>query len=211
MSIENWTRWMLSFPVVYTHYGDFQFGFHEREVFAAHREIVVTVNDLDSITGSSGVIAWELGEKNIHLILMWSVPYNLNFFNAHFGFGMVHLTTKFTRDMLPYWYRRMYEGDPGSYKRGEAGTSLVYKHHDVFILGHLEADSYQPVLNVSVMPWSTKNLAPSIWHQLYLQTVRDREAQPFSKASSPNFHTYSECADMDQDSMLSIKQSRVYV
>ena len=27
------------------------------------------------------------------------------------------------------------------------------------------------------MPWSTKNLAPSIWHQLYLQTVREKEAQ----------------------------------
>ena len=26
------------------------------------------------------------------------------------------------------------------------------------------------------MPWSTKNLAPSIWHQLYLQTVREKEA-----------------------------------
>lgn len=94
ISIENWSRWMLAFPVVYTHYGDFQFGYHEREVFAAHREIIVSVNDLDSITGSSGVIAWELGDKNIHLIVMWSIPYNLGFFNAYFGFGMVHLSTK---------------------------------------------------------------------------------------------------------------------
>ena len=65
----------------------------------------------DSITGTSGVIAWELGRKNIHLIVMWSVPYNLNFYSAYFGFGMVRLSTKFTRDMLPYWYRRMYDGD----------------------------------------------------------------------------------------------------
>ena len=39
---------------------NFQYGFHEREVFPAHREIVVAVNELDSITGSSGTIAWEL-------------------------------------------------------------------------------------------------------------------------------------------------------
>ena len=64
-------------------------------------------------------------------------------------------------------------------RRGQAGENLVYKHHDVFILGQLEADGYEPVLNVSVMPWSTKNLAPSVWHQLYLQTVREREAQPY--------------------------------
>ena len=98
----------------------------------------------------------------------------------HFGFGMVHLSTKFTRDMLPYWYKRMYAGDPGTFRRGRAGDSLVYKHHDVFILGHLEKDTYEPVLNISVMPWSTKNLAPSVWHQLYLQTVREKEAQPYS-------------------------------
>ena len=97
--------------------------------------------------------------------------------------GMVHLSTKFTRDMLPYWYKRMYDGEPGTFKRGQAGQSIVYKHQDVFILGHLEKDTYHPVLNISVMPWNTKNLAPSIWHQLYMQTVREREASPLSGAS----------------------------
>ena len=87
--------------------------------------------------------------------------------------------------MLPYWYRRMYEGDPsGTFKTGQAGESLVFKHHDVFILGHLEESTYEPVLNVTVMPWSTKNLAPSIWHQLYLQSMRDRMAQPYSGSAS---------------------------
>ena len=181
ISIENWSEWMLSFPVTFTQYGGFQFGYHEREVFAAHREVVIAINEDDSITGSSGVIAWELGDKNIHFIAMWSIPYNLNFYNAYFGFGMVHLNTKFTQDMLPYWYRRMYEGDPaGTFKRGVAGESLVFKHHDVFVLGHLETNTYEPVLNISVMPWSTKHLAPSIWHQLYLQTMRERQAQPYS-------------------------------
>jgi len=52
ISIENWTKWLLSFPVTYANSGDFQFGFHEREVFAAHREIVIAANELDSITGA---------------------------------------------------------------------------------------------------------------------------------------------------------------
>lgn len=184
ISVENWSKWMLSFPVVYTQYGHFQYGFHEREIFPSHREIVVSVNELDSITGSSGTIAWELGHKNIHFIVMWSVPYNLMFYDAYFAIGMVHLSTKFTRDMLPYWYKRMYDGDPGTFKRGKAGHSIVYKHQDVFILGQLERGTYQPVLNISVMPWSTKNLAPSIWHQLYLQTVRERESQPHVSTGS---------------------------
>ena len=54
-----------------------------------------------------------------------------------------------------------------------------------------EPDTYHPVLNVSVMPWSTKNLAPSVWHQLYLQTVRERDAQPYSGGSSAALGTGS--------------------
>lgn len=69
MSIENWSQWMLSFPVVYTQYGDFQYGFHEREVFPAHREIVVSVNELDSITGSSGTMRGNLDIRTFILLL----------------------------------------------------------------------------------------------------------------------------------------------
>lgn len=178
--VENWTKWLLCYPVVYHHYGGFQGNFHEREVFPAHREIVIPVHEKDSITGTSGTIAWELGDKNIHFIVMWSIPYNMNFYNAYFALGMVHLSTKFSRDMLPYWYRRMYEGESGAFKRASAGDSIIFKHEEVFILGQLELDSYQPILNISVMPWSTKDLAPSVWHKLYLQTVREKVAQPYS-------------------------------
>ena len=31
---------------------------------------------------------------------------------------------QFTADMLPYWYGRMYDGEPGSFKRGQAGENL---------------------------------------------------------------------------------------
>ena len=66
---------------------------------------MITVNNGDnSFTGTSGTIAWELEEQNVHLIVMWSVPYNLNIYNSYFGIGVVQLTTRFTRDMLPYWY-----------------------------------------------------------------------------------------------------------
>ena len=147
ISVENWSKWMLSFPVVYTQYGDFQYGFHEREIFPSHREIVVSVNELDSITGSSGTIAWELGHKNIHFIVMWSIPYNLVFYDAYFAIGMVHLSTKFTRDMLPYWYKRMYDGDPGK-KSGKSIENQVSLYVRVrwdkwcFLLGGTKLDIF---------------------------------------------------------------------
>jgi len=48
-------------------------------------------NDGADLEGTSGVVAWEIGEKKLHLIVMWSVPYNLAFYDAHFGFGVVPL------------------------------------------------------------------------------------------------------------------------
>ncbi len=50
--------------------------------------------------------------------------FNLDF-RPYFGIGMVHLNTKFTKDMLPYWYRRMYDGEPGTFKRGRGGQGPI--------------------------------------------------------------------------------------
>ena len=64
-------------------------GYHERGVFPSHSEVVVMVNDEESkFTGTSGTIAWTLEDENIHLIVMWSVPYNLKIYNSYFGIGV---------------------------------------------------------------------------------------------------------------------------
>ena len=65
-------------------------------MFPSHREVVVTVNDKDSsFTGTSGTIAWQLEEENVHLIVMWSLPYNLNIYNSYYGLGVVQLSTRY--------------------------------------------------------------------------------------------------------------------
>ena len=163
--------------------------FHEREVFPSHREVLIALNNGDkSFTGTSGTIAWELEEQNVHLIVMWSVPYNLNIYNSYFGIGVVQLTTRFTRDMLPYWYKQMIENKQGrSFQRGVGGGHLVYKHEDFFVIGEF-GTGYHPMLNIrysisfidsnlsyfvnSIMPWQTKDLSPSIWHKLYIDSLR---------------------------------------
>ena len=134
--------------------------FHEREVFPSHREVLITVNNGDkSFTGTSGTIAWELEEQNVHLIIMWSVPYNLNIYNSYFGIGVVQLTTRFTRDMLPYWYKQIIENKQGrSFQRGVGGGHLVYKHEDFFVIGEF-GTGYHPVLNIRYkIPYILSNI-----------------------------------------------------
>ena len=79
-------------------------------------------------TGTSGTVAWELEEQGVHLILMWSVPYNLNIYNSYFGIGVVQLTTRLSRDMLPYWYDQMISRRLGrTFQRGgEGGPAILY-------------------------------------------------------------------------------------
>ena len=62
---------------------------------------------LSSFTGTSGTLSWELENTGVHIVIMWSVPYNLNIYNSYFGIGVVQLKTKFTPDMLTYWYDQM--------------------------------------------------------------------------------------------------------
>ena len=107
------------------------------------------VNDKETkFTGTSGTIAWELEEENVHLIVMWSVPYNLKIYNSYFGIGVVQLSTRFTRDMLPYWYKQMIDNKQGrTFQRGQPGHNLVYKHEKFFIIGHFD-NGYHPVINI---------------------------------------------------------------
>ena len=59
---------------------------------------------------------------------------------------------RFTRDMLPYWYRQMIHNKMGrTFQRGQGGDNLVYKHEKFFILGHFQT-GYHPVLNIRLGP-----------------------------------------------------------
>jgi len=189
INIENWTKWLLGYPVFYFKHGTFQKGFHEREVFPSHREIVITGNEAEhSFTGTSGIIGWEL-DQNVHLLVMWSIPYNLGIFNAYMGIGVVRLTTRFTQDMLPYWYSEMIDQEQGRvFQRGSPGSNILFRHENFFVVANLE-EGYQTMLNVSVMPWSTKDLAPSIWHKLYLDSLRpEMKSEAYSSCCERRLH-----------------------
>ena len=164
INIENWSKWLLGNPVSYSKYGSFLPGmeinkvpeikvkvsaFHPREVFPSHREVAIAVSNLDSsFTGTSGTFALQLGTQSVHLIVMWSVPYNLKIYNSYFGIGVVNLGTTFSRDMMPYWYRQMIGYEKGrSFQRGCGGKNIVFKHEEMFVIARFE-QGYHPVLNI---------------------------------------------------------------
>ena len=123
--------------------------FSPREVFPSHRESAIAGSvDSSRFTGTSGTIAWHLGDRSTYLIVMWSVPYNLKIFNSYFAIGMVKMSTAFNKDMLPYWYRKMISYQRGRlFRRGEEGTSVVFEEEDVFVIAKF-GKGYQTILNI---------------------------------------------------------------
>ena len=183
ISIENFSRWNLSNPRVLNESGEFQYGFHAREILPARREIVVSVDELNSTMGSSGAIAWEIRYKNtstrilrIYLIVSWDIPYNLLFDDAKFGFRMIGSCKPLTSDML-FRCDELDERLITEYKRGRAGELITCKNPYAYIVGNLAMNTYHPVMNISVLPTTTKNFAPSIRRQLYQQFKGERSTQ----------------------------------
>ena len=148
-------------------------------MFPSHSEMVVMVNDnKNSFTGTSGTIAWELEEENVHLIVMWSIPYNLRLYNSYFGIGVVQLSTRyslssltsvllpimvrFSRDMLPYWYKQMIENKQGrTFQRGKGGEVLLFKHEKFFVIGNF-GTGYHPIVNIRQGPCLKYTFNPKI-------------------------------------------------
>ena len=62
------------------------------------RQFWIFRNICSRVLKLSGTMAWRLGGHQAHLIVMWSIPYNLNIFNSYFAVGMVKLNSKFRQE-----------------------------------------------------------------------------------------------------------------
>ena len=172
------------------------------------------VNDKESkFTGTSGTIAWELEEENVHLIVMWSVPYNLRIYNSYFGVGVVQLSTRsvyvdyiYNISIIYLQYLQVHPrhaallvqaddrehpgqifpereagGEPGVQAREvlhhrTLRPRLPSSHKHQVDSTNLETRLQPNYIRGSVMPWQTKDLSPSIWHKLYVDSLRTTAA-----------------------------------
>ena len=96
---------------------------------------------------------------------MWSVPFNLNIHDSYFAVGMIFNRGRFASSS--YWFNQMYYSEKGPYKRGRGGQSITFENSAVLVHGYMEASTYHPILNISVIPQVRYKLAPAIWRQLY--------------------------------------------
>ena len=139
----------------------------------SHKEAVIAISNRNVMfTGVSGSVVWVLGNSDVCITLMWSIPYNLKLFNSYFSVGVFPLeAANITSTFLAHWYTQMINYPRGTYfERKSAGQTVVVRHKNMFAVAKL-GSGYKPILSMTIMPWKTQNLSPFIWHKLYMDTL----------------------------------------
>ena len=88
-----------------------------------------TIFQYGTATGSCGTISWQIEGLKLRLIVMWSVPFNLNVHSSYLAVGMVYNEGRFSSS--DYWFNQMYYGTHGPFKRAEAGQAITFENDKV--------------------------------------------------------------------------------
>jgi hypothetical protein len=101
-------------------------------------------------TGTCGTVSWQIEHLDTRLIVMWSVPFNYNIHDSYFAVGMIFNRGRFTSSS--YWFNQMYYSVKGPYKRGHGGQNITFENSAIVVHATMEASTYHPMLNISVLP-----------------------------------------------------------
>lgn len=165
LNIENWTAWNLKDALPHNHCGYIDESYTAVNVRPATREVMLGYKQSGTATGTCGTVSWQVEHLDTRLIIMWSVPFNYNIHNSYFAVGMIFNRGKFSSSS--YWFNQMYYSEKGPYKRGSGGQTITYENSAIVVVAHMEASTYHPMLNISVIPQVPYKLAPKVWKRLY--------------------------------------------
>ena len=98
-----------------------------------------TIFQYGTATGSCGTISWQIEGLKLRLIVMWSVPFNLNVHSSYLAVGMVYNEGRFSSS--DYWFNQMYYGTHGPFKRAEAGQAITFENDKVCLIIKIAAMS----------------------------------------------------------------------
>lgn len=167
LNVENWSRYTMLDSQTDIHCGSVLQQFSATNVYPGYREVTLGVGT-QVFGGTCGTISWQIVELSIRLIVMWSVPFNLNLYDTYLGLAMIYNQGTFSSSS--YWFKKMYYSNIGPHVRGEGGKIIMYENSHLTIYGYIEAWTYHPMLNISVIPQRKYNLAPSVINKLYNPT-----------------------------------------
>ncbi|KAH3751516.1 tereporin-Ca1-like [Dreissena polymorpha] len=86
MEVSNFTPYVLGDPKVTTNSGGITMS--PKVIQPNYKEAMVATKTAYSTGGTFGVVSWEIAEKSRRIVVMWSVPYNHNFYSNWLAVGI---------------------------------------------------------------------------------------------------------------------------
>ncbi|XP_023272034.1 DELTA-sagatoxin-Srs1a-like [Seriola lalandi dorsalis] len=104
----------------------------------------------DTARGAVGVFTYDVVNKSTKevtekIAVMFSVPYDFNFYSNWFAVGVFGKDTKCDHDL----YHNMYNNEENKFSRKKGGCCVSYKNDRITILATM-SDSFQPDMKVEV-------------------------------------------------------------
>nr|AXS67879.1 coluporin-7 [Colubraria reticulata] len=167
--VENWTRFPLVSPSVYHRYGVSFTGNAPADIQPGMKEVFTTRKKSLATSGTTGVASWLVQKARRRFVLMWSAPYDFNFYSNWMALG---LTPKHITEVSygPLWYDRMYyKSSYGHLEFTRHKTSITHSDDQFEIEGTM-TQSHHVVMNVVFKPVKDKDLAPKLLEALRLST-----------------------------------------
>ena len=174
IQVENWSRFRLAEPSVEIEHGVVLGNLPPGPVGPGKQDISI-IGNRRALTGTNGVIRWKIGsESDKVLSVMWSVPYNMQFWSTWVGVGISGT------DDLPT-YKEMYSNkDDKRYRTEKSGSEFEFSEGNFIVFAFMDGGARsKPVLHLGLGPIKEDDVASSIRKKLGLPVTRkDDENHP---------------------------------
>ena len=111
----------------------------------------------NTATGCSGTVSWKIGESNKMFVIMFSVPYNQDFYKNKIGIGIFPVSN------TESFFQSMYYGKEINFQRKQFfhdTNSIKYEDQDFIVYGNM-GSAHKPSIEIQFFPKTKENLAES--------------------------------------------------
>ncbi|KAK3599913.1 hypothetical protein CHS0354_022498 [Potamilus streckersoni] len=164
IEVENWTRFILAYPVVKIAAG--ALSIPPGNILPSKREAMVARKTSDSATGTSGTVSWLIEGQSRRIVVMWSAPYDFNFYSNWLGVGITSRGETFNAQGNSWFYQMYYGSNSRSlgFSRSEyywESNPVIYQD-DLIQLSATMSTGHQAQVKMTVRPINASDLATPI-------------------------------------------------
>ncbi|KAL3870184.1 hypothetical protein ACJMK2_038333 [Sinanodonta woodiana] len=164
IEVENWTKFPFTDPVVKIYAG--ALSTPPGDILPSKREAMVARKSSDSATGTFGTVSWLVEGHSRRIVVMWAVPYDINFYSNWLGVGITAPGVTFHAQGND-WFNQMYYGTSSvslGFSRSEyywESNPVIYRDDLIQISGTMST-GHQAQVKITVRPRNIADLATPI-------------------------------------------------